>query len=236
MRLVGILAIGLLATSVVHAQEKGSETEFEVLDNGIIDATPPSAREGYVPPDVPSDDILSRALRGETIKNVPDIEAMFAPPALEDVRVDEDGAVLLTGVRHEENGSVSIGGNMDGNLAMQIVTSPDGAMNMSIVFEDGTAILTARGQAQLAGVANGIVIFGDQIDVRVEAHTHYEGSQEQNQILTQARAETIVDVLASDYGVAANMTAVGMGGSAPLFRNKSPEAQALNERITFVGN
>lgn len=102
-----------------------------------------------------------------------------------------------------------------------------------ITFEDNSATLTPQGQAAVAQAA---AILRDNPDAKVsiEGHTDGNGSPEANQLLSQARAQTVLDALVS-LGIAADrLSSAGFGESRPRVPDTTPENQALNRRVEFV--
>lgn len=70
-----------------------------------------------------------------------------------------------------------------------------------------------------------------EIRVRIEGHTDSVGSAEYNQGLSQRRAESVRDYLASQGVSGDRMTAVGYGEERPVATNETPEGRALNRRV-----
>ncbi|MDP4230799.1 MAG: OmpA family protein [Bacteroidota bacterium] len=70
------------------------------------------------------------------------------------------------------------------------------------------------------------------VRIEVSGHTDEHGSDEYNLKLSQRRANTVVDYLLSQ-GVARDQVAIvtGKGKSAPISKESTPEADALNRRV-----
>lgn len=69
------------------------------------------------------------------------------------------------------------------------------------------------------------------VRIRIEGHTDSVGSAQYNQGLSERRAESVRDYLASQ-GVDANrMMAVGYGEQRPVATNETDEGRALNRRV-----
>jgi chemotaxis protein MotB len=112
-----------------------------------------------------------------------------------------------------------------------------------ILFGAGSATLGARGQEEIAKVANIILDVADQIPaeidwiLRVDGHTDKvplsgNGAYADNWELSQVRALSVVKYLISDLGVpAGRLAANGFGEFQPIVDGNSPEALALNRRI-----
>lgn len=105
---------------------------------------------------------------------------------------------------------------------------------LDIVFVPGTATLTAGDTGQLAnaaGILRGNVIGGP---IEVQSHTSSEGDPDVNLLLSQERAEAIVEFLVTQGVDPAGLTAQGYGASQPLAANDTAEARAQNERVVLV--
>lgn len=102
-----------------------------------------------------------------------------------------------------------------------------------ITFEVGSADLTAEGDLVVDGVASLLTQSPGAI-VAVHGHTDSDGDSTTNQVLSQARAEAVVNALVA-RGIDANrLSAVGFGESQPIAPNITEEGRATNRRIEFV--
>ena len=71
-------------------------------------------------------------------------------------------------------------------------------------------------------------------NITVEGHTDSRGAESYNQQLSQNRAQSVVDFLASKGVDAARLTAIGFGENVPIADNTTSEGRALNRRIEFT--
>jgi outer membrane protein OmpA-like peptidoglycan-associated protein len=102
-----------------------------------------------------------------------------------------------------------------------------------ITFENGSATLTADGRTVVERVA-AVLRANPAVRVRIEGHTDSTGTPEGNLALSQARAETVRDVLQS-LGIAPErMTVAFFGATRPLVPDTNPANQAINRRVEFV--
>lgn len=70
--------------------------------------------------------------------------------------------------------------------------------------------------------------------LEIQGHTDDSGSAEANQLLSQDRAQAVLDYLV-DGGVSADrLTALGFGEDQPIADNSTPEGQQQNRRIEFA--
>ena len=102
-----------------------------------------------------------------------------------------------------------------------------------IEFDGGKSTLLESSLSLLDRVAGTLLRCGD-VGIEVAAHADSDGSAEQNKVLTQARAETVVDYLV-DAGVKRErLTAMGYGEDNPIADNATEEGKRANRRIEFA--
>ncbi len=102
-------------------------------------------------------------------------------------------------------------------------------------FETGSAQLSADAEERLNSVIE-ILLANPSTIVTVEGHTDNQGDPDENQTLSEERAQAVVDYLV-DGGVAAGrLTAVGFGEDRPIADNGTSDGRAQNRRIDFVVN
>lgn len=95
-------------------------------------------------------------------------------------------------------------------------------------FERSSSVLDPSFQPDLAQLAR--TLERSDVRIRIAGHTDNEGSQERNQILSEARAEAVANYLET-FGIEAHrMQTVGYGMSQPIATNLTPEGRALNRR------
>ncbi|WP_280545962.1 MULTISPECIES: OmpA family protein [unclassified Halomonas] len=97
-------------------------------------------------------------------------------------------------------------------------------------FEFDSAILTMGAEQILEDVA-GKLRANQNVRVRIEGHTDSMGSEAYNQQLSQRRADSVADYLASQ-GVRPNrMQTTGYGESQPVASNDTDAGRAENRRV-----
>lgn len=72
------------------------------------------------------------------------------------------------------------------------------------------------------------------LQIEVRGHTDDRGSEEYNQLLSQRRAEAVVEALVRMGIERSRLRAVGFGESRPLVENTTEENRARNRRTEFV--
>lgn len=97
-------------------------------------------------------------------------------------------------------------------------------------FEFNQARLTPNAKAILDAVADELVVRPD-LEVEFGGHTDAKGSDTYNQKLSDARAKSVVEYLASKGVETSRMTALGYGATRPIADNSSDEGRELNRRV-----
>ena len=73
----------------------------------------------------------------------------------------------------------------------------------------------------------------EAVGVRIKGHTDDRGNPEENQLLSEQRAQAVAQSLIG-YGVAsAQVTYEGLGQSSPIASNSTAEGRSLNRRTEF---
>ncbi|MEO1205383.1 MAG: OmpA family protein [Pseudomonadota bacterium] len=72
-----------------------------------------------------------------------------------------------------------------------------------------------------------------QFRIEIEGHTDAEGRPDQNLVLSQQRAQSVVDYLVGAGLPRSRLTAVGYGETRPVAKNNTAENRAKNRRIEF---
>jgi len=149
---------------------------------------------------------------------------------LGDIAVDADGGVFMEGLRVESDGSVSMGSEIDVALLTEAMEKPGASVNVSILFDSGSAELTPTGKEQVAQVAEAFFLFDDDVRILVEGHTDNVGSDADNFALSNARSQTVVNELLLVHDVDVSLLMGGKGESSPVADNDSPQGRGLKAR------
>src|SRR5271165_3255022 len=108
-----------------------------------------------------------------------------------------------------------------------IVNMPD------VLFDTGKADLKSSARERLAKVA-GILIAYPDIRVEIDGYTDSTGSLELNQRLSQERADSVRNFLASQGVSSPSITTQGFGPSAPIASNDTASGRQQNRRVELV--
>jgi outer membrane protein OmpA-like peptidoglycan-associated protein len=96
---------------------------------------------------------------------------------------------------------------------------------------DSTAITSEA--AQVLGIGVAILARDISISMTVVGHTDATGPDDHNQILSEARAASVVGFFVQAGIGEDRVSALGAGESEPLAPNDTPEGRALNRRVEF---
>ncbi len=102
-----------------------------------------------------------------------------------------------------------------------------------IRFDTGKATL----KPESMGVINEIVLLmkdHPELHFSVEGHTDSDGDDDSNLALSEERAQSVINTIIN-MGISPDrLSAKGLGESAPLQTNSTPEGKANNRRVEFV--
>lgn len=119
----------------------------------------------------------------------------------------------------------------------KIDTTKDVVLN-NIYFEENSADLTPPSKVELNKLFQ-ILLTNPEFSIEIGAHTDDQGTKEENLILSEKRAQSVVNYLVSKGIGKSKLTAIGYGESKPIAGNKNSngsvneEGRKLNRRITF---
>ena len=101
-------------------------------------------------------------------------------------------------------------------------------------FPVGQATITPENFQLLTKVQRGIGNF-ENPSLVIGGHTDSTGSQETNQILSQQRADAVMDYLIANKTLQDDkMVALGYGSEKPVASNATKEGRAANRRIDVI--
>jgi OOP family OmpA-OmpF porin len=110
------------------------------------------------------------------------------------------------------------------------------SLDLTIVFRTGSTDLTPAAASTLSKLGKALSnpsLAGYRF--RIEGHTDTVGTKEENQALSQARAEKVASYLEHDFGVAADrLQPVGMGEEGLLVETPDQTAEPRNRRVHVV--
>ncbi|MCK5242690.1 DUF4398 and OmpA-like domain-containing protein [bacterium] len=102
-----------------------------------------------------------------------------------------------------------------------------------VLFDTGSSKLQPGAKSALDQVAEVLLEYTDY-RVRIEGHTDSTGNALSNNMLSQARAESVLNYLRQKGVAFDNLTAVGIGSTRAVATNKTPEGRQLNRRVEII--
>ena len=103
----------------------------------------------------------------------------------------------------------------------------------NIFFDYGKYSLRESSKKDLDKIAN-IMLANPDLKFVIEGHTDRGGDKEYNLILSQNRANTVLDYLIAKGVDASRLKAIGYGFSKPKYDNYSNEEKRLNRRVEII--
>ncbi len=121
------------------------------------------------------------------------------------------------------------------NTVLPTKETPRGlVVNMQdVLFDTGKYTLKEPAREALAKIS-GIIISHPGLNLQVEGYTDSTGSPEFNQKLSEERADTVRDYLASNGIPLTSLNAVGYGVNFPVAPNDTAAGRKLNRRVELV--
>ena len=102
----------------------------------------------------------------------------------------------------------------------------------AIYFRSGSARLDPASRPVLDSVLD-VVAKCPTLKVQVSGHTDSDGSDTQNQVLSERRAGSVREYIVNAGIAAERIAAVGYGESRPIVANDTDKNKSLNRRIEF---
>ncbi|HFD88050.1 MAG TPA: hypothetical protein ENJ35_10290 [Gammaproteobacteria bacterium] len=99
-------------------------------------------------------------------------------------------------------------------------------------FEYNSSRLTSRARMILDEVADELKNYPN-VKIQVQAHTDSKGSSGYNLWLSKARAQSVIDYLATRGVSTRRLIPIGFGETQPIASNKTDAGRALNRRVEF---
>ena len=103
----------------------------------------------------------------------------------------------------------------------------------SVLFKSGKSTLMPSARTKLDQVANALLTIQAR-NLIIEGHTDSQGSEANNQELSQRRSEAVRDYLVQRGYPASHIQSQGRGEGSPIAKNDSPEGRANNRRVEIV--
>ena len=164
----------------------------------------------------------------------------FAVASGEEIGIVSDGELIWIG------GSRIVESLDSGNAVIHVVDrviippsfgAADGTVNellalAPVEFEVGSADLTPAGSRVLSRAI--AYLRTNPVNVEIGGHTDSDGNAASNQVLSEARAQTVLAFLVDGGVDGALLGAVGYGATEPIASNDTDRGKARNRRIEFT--
>ena len=115
-------------------------------------------------------------------------------------------------------------------------TAANPSVNLTVDFPSGSAALTPKARASLDVL--GSALSSSELSTfrfRIEGHTDTVGSSEDNRVLSQKRAEAVVNYLSAQYRIQpSRLEAIGMGQDSLLVQTPAQTPNAQNRRVQVI--
>lgn len=118
------------------------------------------------------------------------------------------------------------------DLLLQARIASAAAVN-PISFQTGSAELTPESAATITAIATALSE-NPNARIQVGGHTDSDGIPEENEVLSQLRADAVVAALITQGVSPDRLDAVGFGDTQPIASNETGEGKAQNRRIEFL--
>jgi OOP family OmpA-OmpF porin len=141
---------------------------------------------------------------------------------------------LTRGIRVGPSAGGASGGGGGSSAPGQAAPAP--SVSLTVQFATGSADLTPAARQVLDNLGKAIIDKSlTNYHFRVEGHTDTVGTKEGNQMLSEHRAQAVVDYLATNFHVdASRLQPVGMGEDGLLIRTPDQTNEPRNRRVQVV--
>lgn len=103
-----------------------------------------------------------------------------------------------------------------------------------IFFKTGSYGLLSQSFKSLNNIA-AVLKANPSLQLRIEGHTDNVGATQKNQLLSENRANAVMEYLVQKNGInAERLTAVGFGSQKPIASNNTTDGRAINRRVEFI--
>ena len=202
-------------------------------DNALVQSDGPDLYIFEVGPDVEATDVAV-STDGDAWIEVGRVEGARSDLELEGLIEDDQNYrfVRLT------NASTDCSGRYPG-ADIDAVAAVGSALRLSldsaVLFDVGSAELKPAARDELLRNAGLIRNHGGSGKIHVEGHTDSDGDAAMNLALSQQRAQSVLEFLASEAGLdRSRLESAGAGESKPVVANDSTENKARNRRVEII--
>lgn len=117
--------------------------------------------------------------------------------------------------------------------AMYSALNKDGFIALYINFDTGKSDIKPESMAIIGQIA-ALLKAHPELKVSIEGHTDNVGTPQNNKVLSQQRAKSVMNAVVQKGIAPSRMTAVGWGQEKTIADNRSEEGRAKNRRVEIV--
>jgi outer membrane protein OmpA-like peptidoglycan-associated protein len=123
----------------------------------------------------------------------------------------------------------------EGGVDLRRKLMTDGKISTNgILFDSGSANIQPQSLGIIRQISQ-VLLQDESIKLNIIGHTDSDGTDNDNLILSKARADAVKEVLISIYQISADrLTTEGKGESQPIEDNATTDGKAQNRRVEFV--
>lgn len=121
--------------------------------------------------------------------------------------------------------------------ALNVKEEPRGTVIVlpgSVLFETDKSQLSGGAQQKLTLIAGTLAPQAEEHDIVVEGHTDSTGARDHNMMLSQARAQSVMNFLVSRGIPAEAISAIGIGPDRPIADNSTRDGRTENRRVEII--
>lgn len=107
------------------------------------------------------------------------------------------------------------------------------SLSAAVLFDVGDATLKAEASKEIEALAQQLLVFGNNMKLTIAGHTDNTGTDEANQALSEARANSVWQNL-SQYLPEQTASIKGYGEKRPIDSNDSETGRANNRRVDIL--
>lgn len=122
---------------------------------------------------------------------------------------------------------------MEVNLYLAPIIKNEAIRLNNIFFESGKSVLKEESYPELLRLIK-LLELNASISIEIHGHTDDVGKDDDNLLLSQARAEAVVEYLKEKKINSSRLLAKGFGESKPIAENTSEVGKQLNRRVEFI--
>lgn len=165
---------------------------------------------------------------GKTFEGTTGAKAVFDVLIPEGDKYDIEFKGMLGNTEHANIEIPNVEGLVNFNFDIKLELKQSITLD-NVYFDVNSAKLKPESYVALNNFAAGMKVI-KSLKVEVQGHTDSDGDDESNLVLSQKRAQSVIDYVASQGVDKSRMTAKGYGETKPIASNDTAEGKAKNRR------